>query len=315
MVLLNVALFEKVDGRDVYYDLILGVGNSTKAWKVNMFSNQKLTEKEVQRWMRLQAEAGLPVLTKNAVARKREQMEKQVKEFVYTDDHVEKVGGKKKKKKLGFFLKAVWEKTIELRMSNLRKQPINVLRKKRFDLLRELDVLRDNRKDALDAKEDEEKLLANLAELEEIIKEKSETVEKVEVKGQSFNKRVREKMYETSQNGEVYYGEENESAAKEPNPFVRRKTIQHTMSFGEEAERLAREEAEQRRKLEEEEKAAQEEKRRREEVVRGSELLSDVNALKRKKTVVTEERFVLQGLEGSHHLLAQAHNFDLDIDI
>lgn len=198
---------------------------------------------------------------------------------------------------------------------NLRKQPINVLRKRKLDVTNKLSVLRDNRVDLDDQKDEEASLIQQLHELDELIKEKAEEVEKVaEIKGVSFNKRVREGMYETANHGEPNAGEEEEGASKEPNPFVRRKTIQHTMHFGEEAERLAREEAEKRQRVEEQERAAQEEKKRKEEAIRASQLLSDINSLKRKKTAVVEERVVLQGLE-SAQLLSQAHNFELDIDI
>lgn len=190
-----------------------------------------------------------------------------------------------------------------------------MLRKRKLDVTGKLNVLRDNRVNLDDQREEEEKLVQQLHELDEIIKEKAEEVEKVaEVKGVSFNKRVREGMYETAKHDEQEAEEQDEGASKEPNPFVRRKTIQHTMHFGEEAERLAREEAEKRRKIEEQEKAAAEEKRRKEEAIRASQLLSDINSLKRKKTGVVEERHVLQGLESSQ-LLSQAHNFELDIDI
>lgn len=179
-----------------------------------------------------------------------------------------------------------------------------------------MNVLRDNRVDLNENVEEENELKAQLQELDDIIKEKAEKVEKVaEVKGVSFNKRIRDKMYETEQNGEEYYGHVDDSDVKEPNPFVRRKTIQHTMHFGEEAERLAREEAEKRRKIEEQERAAKEEQARREHTVKSSQLLSDIHSLKRTKTLVVEENAILQGLESTQQRVAQAHNFELDIDI
>jgi hypothetical protein len=165
-------------------------------------------------------------------------------------------------------------------------------------------------------KAEEDGLVAQLQELEEIIRDKAEEVEKVQgVTGKQFNKRVRDAMYETKHNGDEYYGEQDEAASKEPNPFVRRKTIQHTMHFGEEAERKKQEETEKQRKVDEAEKAVLEEKERRGETIRASQLLSDIHSLKRKKSGLMEERTVLQGLEGTQRLIAQAHDFDLDLDI
>jgi hypothetical protein len=109
--------------------------------------------------------------------------------------------------------------------------------------------------------------------------------------------------------------EEDESIAKEPNPFVRRKTIQHTMHYGEEAERLAREEAEKRRVLDDQDREVQEKKKKREEAIQSSALLSDMHKLKRKKVTVDDEKKVLDGLHGSQLQLSRAHDFELDIDI
>ncbi len=202
-----------------------------------------------------------------------------------------------------------------VKRQNLKHLPVNVLRTRRADALALMVVARDKGDEG-----DMEELQAMLEKLEELINKKAVEVEKVSsVAGTSYNERVREAMFSTAGNrGEDYYKQDAdaEKLAANPNPFVRRKTIQHVMHVGEEADRLKREEEEKRRKIEAKEAEIAAEKKRKEDMIQSSVLLSDMHALKRKKTATEhDETHVLNSLEGAQGQLEKAHDFELELDI
>jgi len=123
-------------------------------------------------------------------------------------------------------------------------------------------------------------------------------------------------MFKTS-GSENYYKEEKLDASGKAvsNPFVRRKTVQHMMHVGEEAELRKAAEEEERRKREEQEKAREEEKRKRTERIAQNALLSDMHALKRKKTLEPDEESIFGGLRGVQSKLEAAQDFEFDLDI
>ena len=202
-----------------------------------------------------------------------------------------------------------------VKRQNLKHLPVNVLRQRRADTVAQMAVARDKGDES-----ELEELQAVLEKLDELIAKKAAEVEKVSsAVGSSYNERVREAMFKTSgNNGEDYYKEEEEDADRQanPNPFVRRKTIQHVMHVGEEADRLKREADEKRKKIEAREAEAQAEKKRKEEMIQSSVLLSDMHALKRKKTMTEhDESHVLKSLDGVQGQLEKAHDFELDLDL
>jgi hypothetical protein len=201
-----------------------------------------------------------------------------------------------------------------VKRQNLKHLPVNVLRQRRADTLAQMTVARDRGDEG-----ELEQLQAVMEKLEELIASKAEEVEKVgSVAGKSYNERVREAMFKTSgNNGEEYYKEDEEAEGQaNPNPFVRRKTIQHVMHVGEEAERLKREADDKRKAVEAREAALQAEKKRKEDMIQSSVLLSDMHALKRKKTMTEhDESHVLQNLDGVQGQLEKAHDFELELEI
>lgn len=203
---------------------------------------------------------------------------------------------------------------IAERSRDLRTLALNILRRKKSEAVAQIKVAMDQvPPDAAKVAE----LKAQLQAIEEVIEEKANKTERTVSKiGSTFNERVREAMFKTSGEGgaEHYYDEEaTDRSSANPNPFVRRKTIQHVMHVGEEAERLAREQQEEKRRLEE----AEAEQRRlvaeREARRAADPIASDMHALKRKKTEV--ETLTDHGVTGAAKQLVAAHDFDLDLDI
>jgi hypothetical protein len=124
-------VFGKVDGKDVWYDLLVGIGANTKTFKVSLVSSQQMRPEEFKKWERKQKDAGLPVFTKNMFEKKKKQAT-DLQSFVYTDEMV--------------------QEEVDKRFANLKKLPINVLRKKMLDVTTAINVLHEHRVEADDRK-------------------------------------------------------------------------------------------------------------------------------------------------------------------
>lgn len=263
--------------------LVLQVGEAQKQFRISSVSNQKFTEAEWNRWNKSNEKP----FSKQEFLKKVADI-KHATEFVYTEEHVNQL--------------------VAHRTSNLRKLPVNVLRQKKSELLAKIVVLKDTKA----PEEEVRKVQEEIEDLEELIEEKAELVEKRDTTaGLSYNERVRATA--TTGEGLENYYEEDDGTVKTSNPFIRRKTIQHLMHVGEEAEKLKKEEEDAKKKLEEEEIAKIETKRKKEERRKQDAMLSDIHALKRKKTDDVEDYKNLLG--GAKKQLEQAHNFDIDIDL
>jgi hypothetical protein len=194
-----------VEGKDCFFDLMLGVGNSNKQFRFTVISNSPLTREEYEKWTRKQREANEKVLTKAMVDKKLAEA-KACENYVYSDDQVQKVRRRKKgrKKVLRPFFCV---KVIDKRQANLKRLPLKVLRQKKADVLGQLAVLRDSQTVDNTNQVEETTLRDYLLEIEGLIEEKAGEVEKISsVVGLSFNERVREAMFKTSlDNGEEYY--------------------------------------------------------------------------------------------------------------
>jgi hypothetical protein len=81
---------KQIEKKDVWFDLTLGMGESTKSFKVVVLSNGPITQAEFEKWQRKQKEAHRAALTKADVEKKQRQV-KDAENFVYTDDAVQEV--------------------------------------------------------------------------------------------------------------------------------------------------------------------------------------------------------------------------------
>jgi hypothetical protein len=281
-----------VDNRvetDLY--LVLDVAGNTKQFKVSSISNGEFTPHEFERWMKAYEKNDLPFMNKREAQDKFAVIKKALN-YVYAEDDVDNL--------------------VKARTQNLSKLPLKVLRQKKTEAKAQVAIAQDKNDDAEVAR-----LVARIEELQEIIVEKSQAVEgDVSKVGNNYNERVREEMFKTTGTGtEHYYEEKGKAGAGNANAFVRRKTIQHVMHVGEEADRRKEQLEEEKKKKEQEEADALAEKKRKEEMIKASVLLSDIHGLKRKKNVDHDESTVLKGLAGSISQMEAAHDFELDLDI
>ena len=285
-------------GKESRVHLVLAVGASLKTFRLSAVSNQPFTQPEFVRWLnahKQNKELQLPSCFDTE--RKAADIER-ARNFVYTEEGVAAL--------------------VRERSANLNKLPLNVLHLKKTEVKARRRVARE--------KGDVEGLELVQTEMDALQEEITARVELQEGAttatakvGSTYNERVREAMFKTD--GDSYYKEKERLQLKDSNdrpvanPFVRRKTVQHVMHVGEEADRIKAEEEAKRKKRELEEEKRLEDKRLREERIAQSTLLSDMHGLKRKKMGEHDEESVIHGLTGHNSEMQAAHNFELDIDI
>ncbi len=281
-----------VENKHVDVQLVLSMAGAKKQFKLTAISNKPYTEAEFRKWAKVMRESNKPLPTVAQAQAVREQIV-QAREHVYTQDEVDKL--------------------VEQRSRDLRKLPINVVRQKKAETIAAIKV----QMDRVPLEEDKlRQLREQLEDIERLIEEMAVKVERnVSKVGATYNERVREAMFKTSADGqENYYGADGEDrSSANPNPFVRRKTIQHVMHVGEEADRLQKEQNAEKQRKEDAEAELVRLRSEREARRAADPIASDMHALKRKKTDAEPVDF--KGLTAAAKQLVDAHNFDLDLEI
>lgn len=280
------------EGKQVDVQLVLSMAGALKLFKMTAISNKPYTEPEFRKWVKVMRENNKPLPTVGQAQTVRGQIV-QAREHVYTQDEVDKL--------------------VEQRSRDLRKLPINVVRQKKAETIAAIKV----QMDRVPLDEDKlRQLREQLEDIERLIEEKAVKVERnVSKVGSTYNERVREAMFKTSTEGqENYYGDDGEDrSSAAPNPFVRRKTIQHVMHVGEEADRLQKEQDAEKKRKEDAESEQARLRTEREARRAADPIASDMHALKRKKTDAEPVDF--KGLTAAAKQLVDAHDFDLDLEI